>query len=70
MKRILILIVLFACQANAEIYKSINAAGEVVYTDTPTQGAEKLKMPALPTYTPPPVQPSETTSASSISRRS
>jgi hypothetical protein len=55
MKRILILLVLFACQANAEIYKSVNADGEVVYTDTPTQGAERLKMPALPTYTPPPV---------------
>lgn len=49
------MLALFACQANAEIYKSINAAGEVVYTDTPTQGAEKLKMPALPTYTPPPL---------------
>lgn len=61
MKRILILIVLFACQANAEIYKSINAAGEVVYTDTPTQGAERVKMPALPTYTPPPVPASSFT---------
>jgi len=54
MKRILILLVLFACQAHAEIYKSINADGEVVYSDTATQGAETVKMPALPTYTPPP----------------
>jgi hypothetical protein len=54
MKRILILLFLFACQVNAEIFKSINADGEVVYSDTPTKGAEKLKMPALPTYTPPP----------------
>jgi len=54
MKRILILLALFACQANAEIYKSINADGEVVYSDTATQGAERVKMPALPTYTPPP----------------
>ena len=61
MKRILILLVLFACQANAEIYKSINADGEVVYTDTPTQGAEKLTMPALPTYTPPPAPASSFT---------
>jgi hypothetical protein len=55
MKRILILLFLFACQAHAEIYKSINADGEVVYSDTPTKGAEKVKMPALPTYTPPPL---------------
>ena len=55
MKRILILLVLFACQAHAEVYKSINADGEVVYSDTPTQGAERLNMPALPTYTPPPL---------------
>ena len=57
MKRILIILVLIACQAHAEIYKSINADGEVVYSDTPTQGSERLKMPALPTYTPPPVAP-------------
>jgi hypothetical protein len=55
MKRILIILVLLACQAHAEVYKSINADGEVVYSDTPTQGAERLKMPELPTYTPPPV---------------
>jgi hypothetical protein len=55
MKRILILLVLLAFQANAEIYKSINADGEVVYSDTPSKGAEKVTMPALPTYTPPPV---------------
>ncbi len=57
MKRILILLVLIACQANAEIYKSTNANGEVVYSDTPSQGSEKVKMPALPTYTPPPMPP-------------
>jgi hypothetical protein len=61
MKRILILIALIACQANAEIYKSTNADGEVVYSDTPTQGSEKVKMPSLPTYTPPPMPPAGTT---------
>jgi hypothetical protein len=53
MKRILILLVLLACQAHADIYKSINSDGEVVYSDTATKGAEKLKMQPLPTYTPP-----------------
>ena len=55
MERILILLILFACQANAEIYKSVNASGEVVYSDTQTQGAERVQVPAIPTYTPPPL---------------
>lgn len=54
MKRLLIMLLLVG-SAHAEIYKSINADGEVVYSDTRTKGAEALKMPALPTYTPPPV---------------
>jgi len=63
MKRILILLLLFACQANAEIYKSINADGEVVYSDTATQGAERVQMPALPTYTAPRIPTSTFTPA-------
>ena len=54
MKRLLIMLLL-AGSAHADVYKSINAAGEVVYSDTPTQGAEVMKLPELPTYTPPPV---------------
>jgi hypothetical protein len=65
MKRLFILLLL-AGSAHAEVYKSINAAGEVVYSDTRTQGAETMKMPALPTYTPPPVTPSTTTKAESL----
>jgi len=57
MKRLLIMLLL-AGSAHAEIYKSINAAGEVVYSDTRTQGAETMKMPALSTYATPPVTPS------------
>ncbi|HYQ71295.1 MAG TPA: DUF4124 domain-containing protein [Gammaproteobacteria bacterium] len=55
MKLILLLLALASWQANAAIYKSVNADGEVVYSDTETQGAEKVQMPALPTYQPPPV---------------
>jgi len=65
MKRLLILLLL-AGSAHAEIYKSINAAGEVVYSDTRTKGAETMKMPALPTYTPPPAAPSTTSQAESV----
>ena len=56
MKKLMILLLL-AGSAQAEVYKSINEAGEVVYSDTRTQGAEAMKLPALPTYTPPPVTP-------------
>jgi hypothetical protein len=62
----LLIMLLFVGSAHAEIYKSINAAGEVVYSDTRTQGAETMKMPALPTYTPPPVVPSTTSKAESV----
>ena len=55
MKLILILLALLTFQVNAAIYKTINADGEVVYSDTETQGAEKVEMPALPTFTPPPL---------------
>jgi hypothetical protein len=69
MKRILILLVLLACQANAEIYKSVNADGEVVYSDTPTKGAETVKMPALPTYTPPPLPTTSYTPAQATEKK-
>lgn len=65
MKRLLIMLLL-AGSAHAEIYKSINAAGEVVYSDTRTQGAETMKMPALPTYTPPPITSYTTRNAESL----
>ena len=51
-----ILIFIVAAAAHAEVYKSINADGEVVYSDRPTQGAERVKMPPLPSYTPQPVR--------------
>ena len=51
-----ILLLLVALATHAEVYKSINADGEVVYSDRPTQGAERVKMPPLPSYTPQPVR--------------
>ena len=51
-----ILLLIIAVTARAEVYKSINADGEVVYSDRPAQGAERVKMPALPSYTPRPVR--------------
>jgi len=49
------LLVLLAATANAEVYKSINADGDVIYSDVPTQGAKPVEMPELPTYTPVPL---------------
>jgi len=53
--KLLLFMLLLCSSAHADVYKSINAAGEVVYSDTPTKGAEVLEMPELPTYTPPAV---------------
>ncbi|HUT42412.1 MAG TPA: DUF4124 domain-containing protein [Gammaproteobacteria bacterium] len=55
MKYIACMLVMLAATAQAEVYKSINANGEVIYSDVPTQGAKQVEMPALPTYTPVPL---------------
>lgn len=67
MKRLLTMLLLVG-SAHAEVYKSINAAGEVVYSDTRTEGAEAMKMPALPTYTPPAVIPSISSKAETVEK--
>ena len=60
MKRLLVLLVVVACTVQAEIYKSQNEKGEWVYSDTPSRDAERMKLPPLSTYTPPPIkQPSD-----------
>jgi len=55
MKYSVYMLLLLAATAQAEVYKSINANGEVVYSDIPSQGAERVQMPELPTYTPVPL---------------
>jgi hypothetical protein len=55
MKWLPILLFVFAGTLHAAVYKHVNEKGEVVYSDTPAPGAEKMKLPELPTYTPPPV---------------
>ena len=49
------MLVLLAGLAHAEVYKTINEKGEVVYSDTPSTGSEKLRLQPLPTYKPPPI---------------
>jgi hypothetical protein len=48
------IIVLLAQTVQADVYKTINADGEVVFTDVPTAGAEPVKLPGLSTYKPAP----------------
>ena len=58
MKRLLILLVLITCTAQAEIYKSQNEKGEWVYSDKPSPSAERMKLPPLSTYKSPPLRTS------------
>lgn len=55
MKRLPLMLLLFAGCLQAAVYKQVNENGEVVYSDKPAAGAEKMDLPELPTYTPPPV---------------
>ncbi|RLA03748.1 MAG: hypothetical protein DRQ45_02260 [Gammaproteobacteria bacterium] len=56
MRMIQVLLLMASAAVQAEVYKSINADGEVIYSDQPGRGAERVQMPALPTYTPQPVR--------------
>ena len=56
MRVIQILLLMLSAAVHAEVYKSINADGEVVYSDQPGRGAERVQMPPLPSYTPQPVR--------------
>ncbi len=58
---VLSLIPLFAA---AEIYKSVDSEGNVVFSDQPTPGAKKILQQLTPTYAPPPLPQAETTALS------
>ncbi len=55
MKWLPLSLLVFAGALHGAVYKHVNEKGEVVYSDTPAPGAEKMDLPELPTYTPPPV---------------
>ena len=59
---LLSLVCLGAGTASAQFYKSVDEEGNIVYSDTPTPGAEKLKPPPISTVDslPKPEQASET----------
>jgi len=51
------LLTLLVTTAQAEVYKSIDANGEVIYSDVPSRGAKRIQVPDPPTYTPAPLPP-------------
>jgi hypothetical protein len=55
MKQAIFLLALLAASAQAEIYKSVNENGEVIFSDVPSKGAERMQVPEIPTYTPVPI---------------
>jgi hypothetical protein len=55
MRYSLLLLVLFTGLVQAAVYKTVTESGEVTYSDTPGPGAERVRLPELPTYTPPPL---------------
>lgn len=55
MKYGFLILMVFAQVLQADVYKTINADGEVVFSDQPSQGAERVKLPGLSTYKPPTV---------------
>jgi hypothetical protein len=55
MRYFIVLLALFTGVAQAEIYRSTTADGEVIFSDQPGPGAEKVQLPELPTYKAPPV---------------
>ncbi len=55
MKYLVMFLLLLAGPAQAEVYKSTSADGEVIFSDQPSPGAVPIQLPELPTYKAPPV---------------
>lgn len=55
MKYGFLILLLLAPSLQADVYKSTTADGEVVFSDKPSEGSERVRLPALTTYESPPV---------------
>ena len=53
MKFLFICLALFAAAVSADVYRSVNEAGEVVFSDVPSKGSERVNLPPLSTIKPP-----------------
>lgn len=43
----------FAIAAQAEVYKSVDSEGNIIFSDTPTENSEKVRLPPIMTYSAP-----------------
>jgi len=59
MKYIALVLLLAVMTAHAEFYRSIDEHGNVVYSDQPSDDAEKIELKGLSTYTPAPIEQAE-----------
>jgi len=50
MKRIPVILILLSASVQADVYKSVNEDGEIIFSDQPTPNAKRIKLPELPTY--------------------
>jgi hypothetical protein len=50
MKRFPVLLILLSASIQADVYKSVDENGEVIFSDQPTPNAQRMKLPELPTY--------------------
>ena len=55
MNRFAVLLILLAASVQADVYKSVNENGEIIYSDQPSPNSQRMKLPELPTYKAPPV---------------
>jgi len=53
-KLLTLLLCVISLMAVAEVYRSVDAKGNVTYSDTPSRNAEKVKLPKIMVYSPAP----------------
>jgi hypothetical protein len=62
MKFSFIILLLISQIVRADVYKSVTGDGEVIFSDVPSQGAERVRLPELTTYKSAPVATSSSAS--------
>ncbi len=60
MKAIIISILLLSTVCSAEVYRSVDKEGNVVFSDTPSEHAEPITIDVAPSYSPPTFEPLQT----------
>ncbi len=55
-KLLVIVVALVSTSVAAQVYKRVDAQGNVTYSDEPAPGSKPIKLPEIQTYTPPPTR--------------